>query len=446
VLLPNKDEEVEVEVMVVISPNVPKILFLDETYINRILMNLLSNSLKFTRSGYVMLSLEMDGTDLEIKVKDTGIGIPPSFLKHLFEPFSQAQTRGSQRGTGLGLSIVKKLVNKMEGTIDVESKHAEQGYEPDETGTTSIVTIPALASPLSSSPKSDTQHTKSTIAILRPTNARILEGLEIAWELFGYDPVVVEDIEDVKYVWADFRFLQQSPDGLRRLMNQEKWTALIPFDNQETLQRLPGLLSTPHFVPLQKPLTWHTFDSRIALASHSTPNHSFSRSVRFATESVTADESTPPSPDGMTSKNVHILLVEDNPVSPTLSLIHSFTNTFKINQKLGNKMLTSLGYSVLLASDGDEAISQVLLHDTTIEMILMDQCMPIKDGVTATREIRELEEQGKMKRRHRIIALTAVVGTESRAQFREAGADEFLAKPLSMGKLEQTLATFLRVE
>jgi len=320
VLLPNKDDEAEVEVMVVISPNVPKILFLDETYINRILMNLLSNSLKFTRSGYVMLSLEMDGTDLEIKVKDTGIGIPPSFLKHLFEPFSQAQTRGSQRGTGLGLSIVKKLVHKMEGTIDVESSHAEQGYEPDETGTTSVVTIPALASSLSSSPRSDIQPTKNTIAILRPTNARILEGLKIAWELFGYETIIVDSIEDIpdsniKYVWADFRFLQQTPDGLRRLMNQEKWTALIPFDNQETLQRLPGLLSTPHFVPLQRPLTWHTFDSRIALASHSTPNHSFSRSVRFASDSVTADDATPPSPDGTVSKNVHILLVEDNPVS-----------------------------------------------------------------------------------------------------------------------------------
>jgi len=235
---------------------------------------------------------------------------------------------------------------------------------------------------------------------------------------------------DVNYVWADFGLLQKRRDCLSQLIKQEDWTVLVPFDNQESLQRLPGILSTPHFVPLQKPLTWHTFESRVALASHTSPNTSFSRSVRFVSESVSTDESPPSSPDEIVSKNVHILLVEDNP----------------INQKLGNKMLTSLGYSVLLASDGCEAISQLKLHDTSIEMILMDQCMPIKDGVTATREIRELEESGELKRRHRIIALTAVVGTESRAQFREAGADDFLAKPLSMGKLEQTLATFLRVE
>lgn len=124
----------------------------------------------------------------------------------------------------------------------------------------------------------------------------------------------------------------------------------------------------------------------------------------------------------------------------------TLTNTCQINQKLGNKMLTSLGYTVLLANDGDEAISKTLQHDVVIDMILMDQSMPIKDGITATREIRALETSGKLLRRHPIVAVTAVVDTESRAQFKDAGADDFLAKPLSLGKLEQTLATFLRVE
>jgi len=109
-------------------------------------------------------------------------------------------------------------------------------------------------------------------------------------------------------------------------------------------------------------------------------------------------------------------------------------------------MLSSLGYSVILANDGEQAIEQIKKHDKTIEMILMDQSMPTKDGVSATREIRILESEGKLSRRHPIIALTAVVSTESRALFKNAGADEFLAKPLSLGKLEQTLATFLRIE
>lgn len=109
-------------------------------------------------------------------------------------------------------------------------------------------------------------------------------------------------------------------------------------------------------------------------------------------------------------------------------------------------MLTSLGYQVLLAENGEEAIEQIKKHDTSVDIILMDQSMPVKDGVTATREIRDLEASEKLIRRHPIIAVTAVVNTESRASFKDAGADDFLAKPLSLSKLEQTLATFLRVE
>lgn len=73
-LLPNKDDEADVNLMVVVSPNVPHSLFLDETYIQRILMNLLSNALKFTRSGYVLLSVEMENGKLVATVKDTGTG------------------------------------------------------------------------------------------------------------------------------------------------------------------------------------------------------------------------------------------------------------------------------------------------------------------------------------------------------------------------------------
>lgn len=109
-------------------------------------------------------------------------------------------------------------------------------------------------------------------------------------------------------------------------------------------------------------------------------------------------------------------------------------------------MLTSLGYSVLVAGNGEESIQQVLRHDATTDAILMDQSMPVKDGVTATREIRDLEAMGKLQSRHLIIACTAVVDTDSRAQFREAGADDFLAKPLSLKTLDQTLKMALRDE
>ena len=111
----------------------------------------------------------------------------------------------------------------------------------------------------------------------------------------------------------------------------------------------------------------------------------------------------------------------------------------QINQKVGTKMLTVLGYKVLLAEDGQESIEQVITHDDVIDAILMDQSMPRKDGLTATREIREMEADGSLRGRRTIIAVTAVVGAQAQALCQLAGTDGFLAKPLSLRRLEETL-------
>jgi CheY-like chemotaxis protein len=108
-------------------------------------------------------------------------------------------------------------------------------------------------------------------------------------------------------------------------------------------------------------------------------------------------------------------------------------------------MLSSLSYEVRTALDGQEAIN-ILTEDNEdlkIDLIMMDQSMPRKDGVTATREIRELEASGKFKIRRPIIAVTAVVNTESQAVFKAAGADDFLAKPMGLERLRETLAVYL---
>lgn len=107
-------------------------------------------------------------------------------------------------------------------------------------------------------------------------------------------------------------------------------------------------------------------------------------------------------------------------------------------------MLASLKYEVLLAEDGEQAIEQIIKHDALIDAILMDQSMPQKDGVTATREIRALEAAGTLSRRRPIIAVTAAVNAQAQALFRSAGTDDFLSKPLSLDTLEQTLARHLR--
>lgn len=325
-LLPNEDDDSEVEVMVVIAPDVPTSLFLDETYIHRVLLNLLSNALKFTRSGYVMLTIEMVEKNLVAKVSDSGFGIPPSFLPQLFEPFTQAQTRGSQRGTGLGLSIVRKLLYKMQGTIEVESRHldtAETG--PEQTGTTFTVTLPMQVSwpaQINPEPIEETQ----TVAVFLSNKERSLEALNIAWGLYGNNVIVVEDFSELrnmqfKYIWVDTEYLEGNPECLRRLLHEVQWTILVSYSEQNALRRLGGLLSTPHFVPLQRPLMWHTFKGSIAIARQASTRNGLSKTVRFNSIPDFEDSQSITQVKGAsTSKDVNILLVEDNPVSMNIFL------------------------------------------------------------------------------------------------------------------------------
>ena len=435
-LLPNKDDEADVDLMVVVSPTVPHSLFLDETYIQRVLMNLLSNALKFTNSGYILLLIDMDQGKLIATVEDTGSGIPASFLPLLFEPFKQATTRGSQRGTGLGMSIIKQLLQKMDGTIAVESRNTESaGIPPGQAGTTFTVTIPV---PVIGSPVRERFLIRdpNTIAVFHGGNERSFHGLRTAWEKYEYDVVRIKDFSDLagsvwKYIWMDLDFAEQNPSILLQLLQQEQWLVLVPYNTPGSLQRFPKILSAPKFIPIQKPLVWHTFQQRIAEVSEQPNSNPLARTVRFApeVELVNGDDhshSQEPilqmAPDDQT-----ILLVEDNP----------------INQKLGRKMLMALKYKVVLANDGQQAIEQLKQHDATIDAVLMDQSMPVKDGVTATKEIRDMEAAGALSRRRPIIAVTAVVSAQSQSMFKDAGADDFLTKPLSLGKLGQTLAVHL---
>jgi CheY-like chemotaxis protein len=110
------------------------------------------------------------------------------------------------------------------------------------------------------------------------------------------------------------------------------------------------------------------------------------------------------------------------------------------------KMLIKLGYEVITADDGYEALTQLAKNDGTVDAILMDQSMPRKDGVTTTREIRAMEVAGKFSRRTPIIAVTAVVNSEAQGAFQNAGADDFLAKPLALERLKDTLVMYVNHE
>ena len=325
VLLPNKDEEADVELMVVVTPDTPRSLFLDEAYVHRILMNLLSNALKFTRYGYILLVVEIQADHLVATVEDTGCGVPPEFLPHMFQPFKQAQTRGTARGTGLGLSIIRQLLEKIQGTISVESNYSEPGdFSAGPTGSKFTVKIPVqlpapanVEHPISSPPN---------VAIFEGRNKRAIDGMRIAWEKFGFAVTVLQDSNELsgkewKYVWADILLLQHQPSILRSLLAIENTIVLMPHDGYQDLQSLPALRRVPHIVPVQRPLRWHALEDIVAATELASQRGDGPRTVRFAPKVQTLSEPTTPTEPTPPSKAV-ILVVEDNPVCPPTTKLH----------------------------------------------------------------------------------------------------------------------------
>ena len=284
-LLPNQDEDVNVDLYVVVAPDVPYSILIDETYIHRVLMNLLSNALKFTSTGYILLSVEMKDANLTASVTDTGCGVPPAFLPQLFEPFKQAQTRGRARGTGLGLSIIKQLLRKMGGNIDVESRYQDdEGVGPLMCGSRFTVTIPV---PPSDSPYQADNLGSQKIAIIHHGTDRVLEGLKTAWEKFGFevytgiDSLWFTDLE-LEYIWVDLPSLKAHSHLIRELTKRSKSTILIPYETQSALFEVPGLLQAPqHLVPIRQPLVLHSIQKQISIARLQPSKANLPRTVRF---------------------------------------------------------------------------------------------------------------------------------------------------------------------
>lgn len=255
-----------------------------------------------------------------------------------------------------------------------------------ENGTTFAITIP-----LAHSVNEDSQMilliTLPKVAILQTIrNARSTEGQYAAWQKAGFMPSLVNGLDDLtsndwKWVCADIDSLTRQ-SSLREHLSNSDYTVLLPFNTQNELRQLADLTSLHRIVPIQKPLRWHTFDARVTASKY---KPTILTRARFAPDETHASEASSrlsSSASKAPTRGFTILLAGDNP----------------INQRLGGNMLASLGYDIIVAEDGQDAVNQIRLHDVIVDAILMDQSMPRKDGAEATREIRALEKAGTLKR------------------------------------------------
>ncbi|KAF7793572.1 hypothetical protein EIP86_004686 [Pleurotus ostreatoroseus] len=429
-----------VDVVVSVADNVPPSMYLDETYTFR----LLSNAQKFCEEGYVCVAVTMDSdSQVAIRISDTGCGIPKSFRHALFQPFRQADsslTRPKQ-GTGLGLSIVKHLVQRMAGTVDVESVEGEGS-----TFTVKLpITLPTNAPPRPVTPISVTKRLK--VVYRHERTARLYVDLwskhGVAASVASLSTPLAELVADTDAIWADIDSVKASKT-LQALVSADGGNGRLPplfivhGDAQELTALEPALSSASRVVLVKRPVIINALVEMLQHPEAYMGVHVSQSRVRFALPQgqvpvgVTPMEERPEmfsSEVGSASAvslgsetREKVLLVEDN----------------MVNQHLGKRLLEKLGYEVDTANNGQEAVDKAL--QKSFHFCFMDCQMPVLDGFAATAKIRELENNGTIHGRLPIIALTANVSTESEEKCRTAGMDHFLPKPFKMNDLQAVLA------
>jgi PAS domain S-box-containing protein len=410
-----------------IDPRVPAGIAGDETRLRQIVLNLLSNALKFTATGEVIVAVTVDDGEtrrtgdtashtLHFSVRDTGLGIPPDRMDRLFRSFSQVDSSTTRKygGTGLGLAISQRLVELMGGRMWAESAGIPgQGSTFHFTVEAQQAFIPARVDLLAAA--ADLNGRRVLIVDDNATNRRILTLQAEAWGMLPRDTgSPAEALEWVRRGEAfDLAILdRQMPemDGvtlaaeLRRLRDERALPLLMVSSlGRGEAEETKGLAAF-----LVKPVrASQLYDALVGIVAGRAPE-----ATRPAAPASRFDA------EMGKRQPLRILLAEDNAV----------------NQKLALRLLERLGYRADLAANGVEAIRAV--ERQPYDVVFMDVQMPEMDGLEATRQICGRWSKGE---RPRIIAMTANALAEDREACLAAGMDDYLAKPIRVDELVAAL-------
>ncbi len=405
------------EIIVAPAPDLTRMVSGDALRVRQVLLNLVGNALKFTKHGDITLTCDVvertaNRVEVKLSVRDSGIGMPPDVLARVFDPFAQGDESTTRRfgGTGLGLTICRELVELMQGTIDAAS-------EPD-LGSTFTVALPlGLAA---EAPRASPPAHRSVLIVTR--RAALADALQRQCELLMVtgrwltpdDPDVqmraLAAAESVMVI-VDLESCPTEAEQLRAVCCDARIAARCIFlGTPAALARFDLSAHAPAARSAAKPLGPHTL---CELLGHADEN------------SAVAAQAVPGCAAAAASR-LHgcVLIVEDNPV----------------NAAVFEGQLDEIGCAHKTATDGREAVA--LAGAQNFAAILMDVHMPEMDGWTASTLIRRAEAG---LRRTPIIALTADVAESHRQRCREAGMDDFLAKPLLLEDLHATLSRWLPV-
>jgi CheY-like chemotaxis protein len=381
----------------------------DPVRVRQVLGNLVSNAIKFTESGAVLLAVTAapanDGKQqLEFSVNDTGVGVAADEQARIFEAFEQADDSTTRKfgGTGLGLAISRQLVELMHGSIGLES-------EPGR-GSRFFFRLPVGTSPVATAAPSPANDLGIILVGMHSMVARVVgeslaaESAQViavdspgsAIEALGELTSGVRRVRVIVDAGATSR-LREAVDGMRiaAAPRSVEIVVLVPPNSD-------GVPTAGVNRCIIKPLLTH--DLLSAPAPARTP----------------ADTAPAVSREAVArGSRGRALLVEDNAV----------------NQEMTRAMLEVLGFDVTIASNGREGVAAVTA-DPELDVILMDCQMPVMDGLAAARAVRALEAGD---RRVPILALTGNARPDDIQACLSAGMDDCLVKPFSLTALRSLL-------
>jgi signal transduction histidine kinase/CheY-like chemotaxis protein len=431
-LFGQKAAEKKIDLASLIHESVPHHFVGDATRLRQILVNLISNGVKFTERGsvFTQVTSRLIGPaatrtsappehwyELQFEVRDTGIGIPASRLDRLFKHFSQVDTSMSRRygGTGLGLAIVKSLAEIMGGRIWVES-------EPGK-GSAFFFTVRFRASEKPQAPAPDLPLLKDRHLLIvddGEINRRILQVQALRWGMQPHEvasgPAALDWLASGRQV--DVAILDMQMPDLDGLALAARIHELPAHKNLPLI-----LLSSAAQMHDRDDPRWLHFAARFNKPVKFIPLRdalltALGQKSRASQQPAALGAPAASTPRLADEIPLRILLTEDN----------------LVNQKVAARFLQLLGYRCDLAANGQECLD--CLARQTYDVVLMDVQMPEMDGYTATRAI---HERFSPETRPQIIALTAHASVQDRELCLSHGMDDYLTKPIISAVLAQKL-------
>ena len=417
------------ELIVNVHPEVPERIMGDPQRLRQCVTNLVSNAIKFTTRGEIVIEVRPTSrggnvVDICFEVRDTGIGISAPTLETLFHPFVQADSSTTRHfgGTGLGLSIVRRLVEMMGGTVAVSS---EVGVGSRFSFTLPLTAVEATSPML---PVHNPLAGKILIVDDNVTNQRVLAtllthaGYEVATA--GSGAAALLQLESAALARHAFDMVitdYQMPDLDGAMLGERiisistlADTRLVMLTSLDRAGDTPRLAALGFAAYLTKPVRTRELLDAVAKVMGGEPRQWQMDTQPMITRNTLTQAAAQQRFAG------HVLLVEDNVV----------------NQKVAVRFLERLGCSVQVANNGAEGVEAV--RGRRYSIVLMDLQMPVMDGITATRKIRELKTNSDIP----IIALTANAMSGDRERCEAAGMDGYLTKPLEVDRLRAVLTKF----